>query len=120
MSAYLKPTRSVPDRVQDAVEKSFSKFFFTRTFLNRDSEASAQMGVGMRVEDYALVALTAPLVLGSFWTARTVSQVPIVGTLTDKVMIEILKQRLASYGTPEFTTDASQYKPVASAQPAVA
>ena len=42
MSSYLKPTRSLPDRLADAIEKSYSKFFFNRTFVNRDSEASAE------------------------------------------------------------------------------
>jgi hypothetical protein len=120
MSAYLKPTRSLPDRLADAVEKSYSKFFFNRTFLDRDGKASADLGVAMGLEDYTLLALFAPLVFGSFWTASTTSRLPIVGALTDRVVTEVLKQRLASYGKPEFTTDESKYTPVAKAQPAAA
>jgi hypothetical protein len=112
MAAYLKPTRSLPDRLQDAVEKSYSKLFFTRTFLDRGSDASSQLGVGLDLEDYARIALTAPLVFGSFLTARTTSRLPVLGALTDKVVTEVLRQRLASYGTPQFTTDPSQYRPV--------
>src|SRR3954470_15454095 len=117
MSAYLKPTRSLPDRLADAVEKSYSKFFFNRTFANGDGKSSAGLGVTMGLEDHALVALFAPLVFVSFCVANTASVVPIVGALTDRVIIEVLKQRLASYGKPEFTTDASKYTPVAKAQP---
>jgi hypothetical protein len=117
MSAYLKPTRSLPDRLADAIEKSYSKFFFNRTFLNGNDDAFADLGVTMGLEDHALVALFAPLVFGSFWAANTASRIPIVGALTDRVVIEVLKQRLASYGKPEFTTDASKYTPVAKAQP---
>src|SRR3954452_9274925 len=120
MSAYLKPTRSLPDRLADAIEKSYSKFFFNRTFVNRDGEASAELGVAMGLEDHALVALFAPLVFGSFLAARTTSTLPILGGLTDRVVTEVLKQRLASYGNPEFTTDASKYTPVAKAKPAAA
>src|SRR3954469_8416347 len=120
MSAYLKPTRSLPDRLADAVEKSYSKFFFNRTFANGDGKSSSDLGVAMGLEDHALVALFAPLVFGSFWAARTTSTLPIVGGLTDRVVTEVLKQRLASYGNPEFTTDASKYTPVARAQPAAA
>jgi hypothetical protein len=115
MSSYLKPTRSLPDRLADAVEKSYSKFFFNRTFVNGDGEKSAALGVAMGIEDHALVALFAPLVFGSFWAASTTSRLPIVGGLTDRVVTEVLKQRLASYGKPEFTTDASKYTPVAKA-----
>jgi hypothetical protein len=120
MSAYLKPTRSLPDRLSDAIEKSYSKFFFNRTFLNGNGETFAGLGVAMGLEDYACVALFAPLVFGSFWAASTTSRLPIVGALTDRVVTEVLKQRLASYGMPEFTTDASKYTPVAKAQPAAA
>jgi hypothetical protein len=120
MSAYLKPTRSLPDRLADAIEKSYSKFFFNRTFLNGDGAASAELGVAMGLEDYTRLALFAPLVFGSFWTASTTSKLPIVGALTDRVVTEVLKQRLASYGKPQFTTDASTYTPVAKAQPAAA
>jgi hypothetical protein len=117
MSSYLKPTRSLPDRFADAIEKSYSKFFFNRTFLNGRGEAFADLGVTMGLEDHALVALFAPLVFGSFWAASTASRLPIVGAVTDRVVTEVLKQRLASYGNPEFTTDASKYTPVAKAQP---
>lgn len=115
MSSYLKPTRSLPDRMADAIEKSYSKFFFNRTFVNGDSEKSAALGVAMGLEDHALVALFAPLVFGSFWAANTTSRLPIVGGITDRVVTEVLKLRLASYGKPEFTTDASKYTPVAKA-----
>src|SRR3954464_13054537 len=117
MSSYLKPTRSLPDRLADAIEKSYSKFFFNRTFVNGDGEKSAALGVAMGIEDHALVALFAPLVFGSFWAANTASKLPIVGALTDRVVTEVLKQRLASYGKPQFTTDASKYTPGARAQP---
>ena len=120
MDAYLKPSRSPLDRVQDAIEKSYSKFFFTRTFLRSDRDISEQMGVDMGLEDYARVAVTAPLVFGSFFWAREASRYPVIGGLTDRVVTEVLKFRLSSYGTPEFTTDASQYQPVAQQRPAAA
>ncbi len=40
--------------------------------------------------------------------------------MTDTLVTEVLKLRLASYGKPEFTTDASKYTPVATARPAAA
>jgi hypothetical protein len=118
MGAYLKPTRSVPDRVADAVEKSYSKLFFTRAFLSRKSEISEEMGISVGLEDYARIAVTAPAVFGSFFAATTASRIPLVRTINDRLVIEVLRQRLASYGKPEFTTDSSQYTPVGSVQPA--
>lgn len=113
MSAYLKPTNSWQDRVADAVEKSYSKMFFTRTFLKGDRDAAAKMGVPFGTEDIARIALTAPLVLGPLVAVNVASKLPLMGGITDAFVIEVLKQRLASYGNPEFTSDAASYTPVA-------
>lgn len=120
MDAYLKPSDSVLDRMQDAIEKSYSKLFFTRTFLRSDSDISAQMGIEMGLDDYVRVGLTAPVVFGSFVAAVQTSKLPVVGGITDRVVTEVLKLRLASYGTPEFTSDGSKYTPVASSKPRAA
>lgn len=120
MDTYLKPTRSLPDRVSDAIEKSYSKLFFTRTFLNGDRARANEMGVDVGLEDIACFALTFPLVFGSFQTAIHASRLPLIGGLTDTLVTELLKLRLAAYGRPEFTTDHSTYTPVSSARPAAA
>jgi hypothetical protein len=120
MDAYLKPSRSLPDRVAEAVEKSYGKFFFNRTFLGgKGGEESTRMGVAMGIDDYARVAAFAPLVFGSYFTAMSTSRLPLAGAITDKLVVEVLKLRLASYGKPEFTTDASSYRRAAS-KPATA
>jgi hypothetical protein len=118
MDAYLKPSRSIPDRFAEAIEKSYSKFFFTRAFLNGKDHPARELGLAMDLEDWARVAVTAPLVFGSFWTANAAAKLPIVRDINDKVVVELLKQRLASYGKAEFTSDGSQYTPVASGRPA--
>ena len=120
MDTYLKPTRSLPDRLSDAVEKSYSKLFFVRTFLAGDRGRANEMGVDVGIEDVACFALTFPLVFGSFQAAIHASRLPLLGGLTDTLVTELLKLRLASYGSPEFTTDHSSYTPVASARPAAA
>lgn len=120
MDAYLKPSRSLPDRIAEAVEKSYSKFFFTRAFLRGKSETYAEMGLEMDLEDWARVALTAPAVFGSFYAAINAARIPVIRDINDKLVTEVLKQRLASYGKPEFTTDPSKYTPVARTRPAAA
>ena len=73
----------------------------------------------MGLEDYTLVAL-----FGRWSSARSGREhhVEAAGRRRDhrQVVTEVLKQRLASYGKPEFTTDASKYTPVAKAQPVAA
>jgi hypothetical protein len=120
MDTYLKPTRSPLDRVSDAVEKSYSKLFFVRTFLAGDRGRANEMGVDVGIEDIACFALTFPLVFGSFQAAIHASRLPLVGGLTDTLVTELLKLRLAGYGNPEFTTDHSSYTPVATTRPAAA
>ena len=36
MAAYLRPDRSLPNRVGELIERSFSTAFFVRAFLNGD------------------------------------------------------------------------------------
>ena len=55
---------------------------------------------------------------GSFFAATTAARIPLVRTINDKLVTEVLKQRLASYGKPEFTTDSTKYTPVGRVQPA--
>ncbi len=117
MSTYLKPTRAPHDRLAEAVEKSYSKMFFVRNFLNGDRGAAREMGVEYGPTDMATIALTAPLVFGSAITASTAARLPLLGGVTDAVVTEILKLRLASYGTPEFTSNHETYTPVARAAP---
>jgi len=51
MAAYLRPDTTVFDRCAEAVEKSFSKLTFVRTFCNGDRQIAEAMGVslGLRI-----------------------------------------------------------------------
>ncbi|HET6506975.1 MAG TPA: hypothetical protein VFG42_09310 [Baekduia sp.] len=110
MEAYLPVGRTPRDRAFDAVERSYSKAFFLRTF-GRGGRA-AQMGVRFTKADAARVAVTAPFVLGRFVAVQAAARLPLLRGPVDAYAIRVLKRRLKTYGTAEFTTDATTYAPV--------
>ncbi len=112
MAAYLRPDTTWFDRCAEAVETSFSKLTFVRTFCNGDSDIAKAMGVSLGPTDLVRIALTAPFILGRFNAVTQASRIPVLRDITDVYVIGLLKLRLATYGKPEFTTDAAQYTPV--------
>jgi hypothetical protein len=117
MGAYLRPDRSIPSQVAEMFEKSFSTAFFLKVFLAGDQEKADQMGVHLSLGDKVRVATAAPFVYGRLQTIRLMNKVPPLRPVTDAYVTMVLKRRLASYGHPEFKTDADQY---AHARPAAA
>jgi hypothetical protein len=112
MEAYLRPGTSLFDRCAEAVEKSFSKLTFVRTFCGGDREIASAMGVSLEPTDLLRIALTTPFIIGRFTAVTHASRIPVVRDITDAYVIGLLKLRLATYGKPEFTSDAAHYTPV--------
>ena len=113
MAAYLRADDTPFDRAAEAVERSYGKAFFVRSFAGGDRKKAKQMGVSFGATDVARIAVTAPFIVGRAVAVTAASRVPGLKTLTDNYAIRMLKKRLATYGAPEFKTDAAQYKPVA-------
>ena len=112
MAAYLRPDTTLFDRCAEAVEKSFSKLTFVRTFCGGDSEIAEAMGVSLGPTDLVRIALTAPFIFGRFTAVSHASRIPVLRDVVDAYVIGLLKQRLATYGKPEFTSDAAHYTPM--------
>jgi hypothetical protein len=111
MAAYLRPNTTVFDRCAEAVEKSFSKLTFVRTFCNGDRQIAEAMGVSLGPTDLVRIALTTPFIIGRLTAVTHASRIPVLRDITDAYVIGLLKLRLATYGKPEFTTDAAHYTP---------
>lgn len=109
MGAYLRPDRSLPNRVAETVERSFSTAFFIKAFLNDDKRLAAEMGVHLSPADTAIVALTAPFIIGRAKAVQLLDGIGPVRPAVDAYVTWALRQRLRSYGHPEFRTDASSY-----------
>lgn len=102
MDAYLRPDHSIPNRIAETIEKSFSTAFFIRFFLNGDRQQAADMGVTMTPADQALVALVAPLIIGRLKAVELINKVPAMRPITDIPITFLLRRRLRSYGHAEF------------------
>jgi len=113
MAAYLRPDATLFDRCAEAVERSFSKLTFVRTFCGGDRDVAQAMGVSLGPTDLVRVALTAPFIIGRFTAVTHASRIPVLRDITDAYVIGLLKLRLATYGKPEFMTDAAHYTPAA-------
>jgi len=111
MAAYLRPGTSLFDRCAEAVEKSFSKLTFVRTFCGGDHDVAEAMGVSLGSTDLIRVALTTPFIIGRFTAVSQASRIPVLRDITDAYVIGLLKLRLATYGNPEFTSDSAHYTP---------
>ena len=109
MGAYLRPDRSLPNRIAESFERSFSTAFFIKVFLQGDAERAAEMGVTLDNGDKLRVAAAAPLIYGRLKAVQLLNQIPPLRPVTDAAVTWTLKQRLRSYGHPEFRTDASTY-----------
>lgn len=121
MAAYLRARDTPFDRAAEAVEKSYSKAFFIRAFAGSSRKVATEMGVSFGATDVARIAVTAPFLVGRYLAVRAASGVPLLRGITDRYAIRVIKRRLATYGKPEFTTDAARYtpvKPLAAAEPA--
>lgn len=111
MAAYLRQEDTLRERIADAVEKSYSKVFFIRMFTNGKRDAAAKMGVTLGAGDYVRVALTAPFVYGRMLVVQRAAQTPGLRRLTGAYVLRLLKRRLKTYGTAEYTSDAAEYTP---------
>jgi hypothetical protein len=113
MDAYLRSGHTLFDRAADAVEKSYSKAFFIRFFNDGDRAQAAKIGVSFGAGDALRIAATAPLLLGRYLAVEVAaSRVPFLRKPLDAYTIRVIKRCLATYGNPEYTTDAARYTPV--------
>jgi hypothetical protein len=110
MGAYLRPGRSVRNPVAETFGRSFSTAFFIKAFLDGDKDRAAEMGVHLSPIDTVKVAVAAPLVIGRVKAVQFLNRVPPARPIVDTYVTWLLRQRLRSYGHPEFRTDASTYR----------
>ncbi|GFG71735.1 oxygenase MpaB family protein [Mycolicibacter senuensis] len=111
MDAYLRQEDTLRERIADAVEKSYSKFFFVKMFSGGKRDVAAKMGVTLSVGDFARVALTAPFVYGRAMVVQRAARTPALRRLTNAYVLRLIQRRLKAYGTAEYTSDVADYTP---------
>lgn len=105
MGAYLPQDKTLRSQVYNRLERSFSKVFFTRTFLREDNRTRARlMGVNPNPLDYALFTAANLFVMPQLIGNRVIQEIPVANQVLDHFLIKRLHALLASYGDAEFMT----------------
>lgn len=118
MRAQLRASRSLPDRIAESFERSFSIAFFLGVFLRDDPELAEQMGVHLQRADKLRVAIAAPFIMGRMKFVALLNRTPALHGLTDRWVTGVLHRRIRAYGHAEHRTDASSYTHGGSRAPA--
>ena len=104
MAAELWEGNSIGERLFRRVERSFSRMFFLKHFLNGDAQAAERMGVTITAGDrvlFAVAALHIGLTIGAY---RLMSHLPVLRDVADRRLIARIRKLLAIYGHAEFVT----------------
>lgn len=110
MGAYRPRDETLKSRIFNQVEKSFSKVFFTQTFLRGGNKSKARiMGVQPNARDYALFTAANLFMLPQLQAHLLLQKVPIANQLADRYLINKLNHLLVEYGHAEYVTDHKQY-----------
>ena len=111
MEAELSQNKSMAGRGFRRLERSFSRVFFAKAFLNGDYARAAELGVPISRQDRFLYAATIAVILFRMMAYRVAGSLPFVSKIADAHLVTRLRRQLASYGHAEFTTNAANYRP---------
>lgn len=115
MEATLVPDQSLPNRLRERFERSFSKLYFMQNFMEGDARKSAQIGVPVTVIDKLRAVAVVSSIVGRSTPYKIAAHIPGLRNLADRRLVRKLGKHLATLGHAEFTSDASQYKPATTA-----
>src|SRR6478735_877986 len=112
MKAYLEPYHSRLSRLHDRFERSFSKAFFVKRFLEGDDARAAEMGVALTRADRAQALAVALLAGGQVIGYGLALRVPGIAEVADRRLVAKLDRILGRLGHADFSSDAATYRPV--------
>lgn len=104
LSADLWQGEGIGRRIFRRVEKSFSRVFFLRNFLNNDLALAEQVGVKITATDRALFTVALAHLLTKMAAYRLASKIPGLAEVADRRLIRNITGLLADYGHAEFVT----------------
>jgi len=118
MGAYLPADKSLRSRIQDRLERGFTKVLFPKQFLNGDTARAREMGVVATPMDKLCFAAAAALTGIRLAAYKAASRIPGISGMADRRLVAIIEKQLASYGHAHFESDPSAYRPAVPAQEA--
>lgn len=110
MSAYRPQDKSWQSRLFNATEISFSKVFFTQTFLRgSDKSLATKMGVKPGLKDYLLFIGANLYILPRLNAHLILQRIPVASELADRMLVKKMNEMLVQYGHAEYVTDGEKY-----------
>lgn len=110
LSTELSHEPSLAGRIDGRLERSFSRAFFIRHFLQGDTARARAMGVRYTLLDRKLALIAAGRIFGQLRLFDYLAGVPGVRDIADRHLVAKLGRLLKRYGDASFTSDASTYK----------
>ncbi|MBL0914495.1 MAG: DUF2236 domain-containing protein [Sphingopyxis sp.] len=111
MEAELSNDPSPTGRVKRRLERSVSRVFFVKAFLNGDVERADSVGVPVGRRDHLIYGATMLALAGRMAAYRVASRLPVLRHLADRRLVSRINRQLADYGRAEFQSDAAHYRP---------
>ncbi len=111
MEAELSTEPSLLGRLKRRLERSVSRVFFVKLFLEGDATRAASVGVPITGGD-RLIYGAMMLALAGRMTAYTLaSKIPGLRRIADAHLVAKIHRQLERYGRAEFTSDSASYRP---------
>lgn len=111
MEAELSTDPSPAGLVKRRLERSVSRVFFVKAFLNGDTDRADGVGVPVGRRDHLIYGATMLALAGRMTAYRVASRIPVLRHLADRRLVRRINRQLAGYGRAEFRSDAAHYRP---------
>ncbi|ESQ82559.1 hypothetical protein AEAC466_16975 [Asticcacaulis sp. AC466] len=110
MNTELSFDTSLPGKIDRELERSFSKAFFIKHFLQGDTKRAARMGVTYTLKDRKLALIAATCIFSQLRVFGFLADIPVVRDFADRLLVGKLEGLLKRYGHASFSSDAASYK----------
>ena len=111
MTTELSHDRTLLGQIDRELERSFSKAFFIRQFLQGDTARAGRMGVAYGARDRKLALLAAGRIFSQVRLYDALARAPGIRDMADRRLVRKLEGLLARYGRADFTSDGETYRP---------
>lgn len=120
MNTELSRDPSLAGRVDRRLERSFSKAYFIKHFLQGDTARAATMGVRYTLADRLLTLVAAARIVAQLRLYDTMARLPVLRDVADRRLVGKLRNQLRAYGRADFTSDGAAYRPAVAPHAAAA
>lgn len=110
MNTQLSFDTSLTGQIDRELERSFSKAFFIKHFLQGDTRRAARMGVHYTLKDRKLALIAATKIFSQLRVFGFLAGIPFIREVADRVLVGKLEGLLERYGHARFESDAGTYR----------